>query len=829
MDTAAPAGQWREVFEKGRRKMEETACYTKAREIVADMTLEEKAQVLVGATTYGTKSFERFGIPSSLLQDGGSGVNLRQYLSNLLGTGKLKNEKLVNRYGGVNARGVNSELVYIMDHITKRDELDQVENELVEDYMDYIENMISSRELPNCMPCNSLLAATWDTEAVLECGRVVGREACVYGIDSLLGTPCINIQRDPLAGRGFECYSEDPYLVSKLSPYHCIGVQEAGVVANVKHLAANNQESNRKTINEMISERALREIYFPGFKACVQKGGAKSIMTGYNWINGEACAHNRWMIEDVLRKEWGFEGCVVSDWGGVYDQIAAIKAGNDLTMPRGDSDEIVKAVKSGELTEEQVTVSAERVVRMLLDMPAVRGRKYTELDNEMARKAAYYAASEGIVLLKNEKTLPFSVNMNIAFYGERCRQFEDSGVGSGRVHTDKTSHMTKRAEEIAGCGHILYDEVQADTDAVVVTVFAPGQEGSDRTSFDLDAEQITLVKRAYTAAQSVGAKLVVILNVAAPINLMEIEPLADAILCIYFPGEEGGNATADILYGVINPSGKLPHTFPKHYCDTPSFGNFPGENKTVYYGEGILVGYRWYDTRHIEPLYPFGYGLSYTEFAIPDVKLSTKEYLADQENLKVMVTVQNIGGRPGREVVQLYVQDEVSSLFKPEKELKGFVSVYLQPGESKEVEIELTKDDFSSFDPELRQWTCEPGKFKLLIGNSSRNILQETSIILKCENPYAYGPATDYRTLIEDERSLDLIASFMPEGTITKNDLTRQMVYYAQTMDFRQAYPQYISLHFKNMTEDEKWELFDKICKELKKIDVMGYAETETY
>lgn len=803
--------------------------YTSAEEILREMTLLEKAQIITGETTYGTRSMERFGLPSALLQDAGNGVNLRQYLSNLLNTGKLKNDKIVNRFGGVSARGIISELVHIMDHVSASDELDADENELLDDFLDYIEALISVRELPNAMPCNTLLAATWDQNAVLECGRVVGREASAYGIDCLLGTPCINIQRDPLGGRGFECYSEDPYLVSELSPWHCIGVQEAGIPADVKHLAVNSQETNRKKINEIVSERALREIYLPAFKACVQKGGIKTVMTGYNWVNGEACAHSKWMIDGVLRGEWGFDGCVMSDWGGVYDQVAAIRAGNDLTMPRGDADAIVQAVEQGELPMKELDACVLNVLRFLLETPAVHGRKYTTIDNAAARKAAYRAASEGMVLLKNENALPISKMKKVAFYGKKCCGFEDSGVGSGRVHTDKTSHMNLRAEQIAGADRVLYDCVDEDTSTVVVTIFARGQEGQDRVSFEPEPSDIALVRRAREDASRVGAKLVLLLNIAGPTDLSLLEPLADAILCIYFPGEEGGNAAADILYGLVNPSGKLPHTFPKRYCDTPSFGNFPGENKIVYYGEGILVGYRWYDTRGIEPLYPFGHGLSYTSFAMSDVELSSEAPDMDCEKLRVRVKVTNTGERAGREVVQLYIHDEQSTLFKPVKELKGFAAVELAPHESRVVEMELDKEAFSAWDPELHRWTCEPGMFRLMIGNSSRNILVEKAVRVRCENPYAYGANTSYRTLIEDERSLDVIAANLPEGSITREDLARQMVYFGQTMDFRQAYPQYISLHLHELIEAQKWELFDKICAELKKIDVTEYVEKETY
>lgn len=797
--------------------------------ILKEMTLLEKAQMVTGETTYGTKGLERFQIPSALLQDAGNGVNLRQYLSNLLNTGKLKNENIVNRYGGVSARGMISELVHIMDHVADRDALDEDENKLLDDFLDYIEGMISAREFPNAMPCNSLLAATWDREAVLECGRIVGREASAYGIDCLLGTPCINIQRDPLGGRGFECYSEDPYLVSELAPWHCIGVQEAGVPANVKHLAVNSQETNRKTINEIVSERALREIYLPAFKACVQKGKIRSVMTGYNWINGEACAHSKWMLQDVLRNEWGFDGCVMSDWGGVYDQIQAVQAGNDLTMPKGDVDAIVQAVKHGQLSEEQLDNCVRNVLGLIMQMPATKGRAYSTLDNAAARRAAYRAASEGMVLLKNEGALPLSIHRKTAFYGKRCCAFEDSGVGSGRVHTDKTSHMNIRAEAIAGKEQILYHCVDTETQAVVVTIFARGQEGQDRVSFEPESADVELVREAYEDAKRVGAKVILLLNVAGPINLSELEPMADAILCMYFPGEEGGNAAADILYGRVNPSGKLPHTFPRRYCDTPSFGNFPGENKTVYYGEGILVGYRWYDTRKIEPLYCFGHGLSYTSFAVDEVRLSSETPDMDRETLTVYITVRNTGSCKGREVLQLYVHDEQSTLFKPVKELKGFTAVELEPGERQIVTLVLDREAFSSWDPELHRLTCEPGGFKLMIGDSSRHILAEKRVRVCCENPYAYGENTSYRTLIEDERSLDVIAGLLPEGTLTRKDLEHQMIYFGQTMGFRQAYPQYISMYFHDMSEEEKWELFDKICAELKKIDVSEYSEKETY
>ena len=294
--------------------------------VLGEMTLEEKAKIITGASTFGTYAIERLGIPAVTMQDNGAGINFRQTCSNLLTQGKIYNEGILSRFGGSKENGLTSELVFIMDHITDREALDEDERALLEDFLTYLKEEYGITDFPDAFPVNALLGATWNPQMVYECAKEAGKQASAMGIDVLLGTPCVNIQRDPRGGRGFESFSEDPCLTAKLAPQMCIGIQESGVLADVKHFAANNQETNRRTIRECISERALEEIYFPGFKACIQEGKVGTVMSAYNWINGEACAQNPWLLKDVLRETWGFDGLVMSDWGGVYDQVKAVSA-----------------------------------------------------------------------------------------------------------------------------------------------------------------------------------------------------------------------------------------------------------------------------------------------------------------------------------------------------------------------------------------------------------------------------------------------------------------------------------------------------------------------
>ena len=402
------------------------------------------------------------------------------------------------------------------------------------------------------------------------------------------------------------------------------------------------------------------------------------------------------------------------------------------------------------------------------------------------------------------------------------------------MHTDKTSSMTERTKEWIGEERVKWNDCRG-CDAVVVTAWINGQEGQDRRNLELSREDKELLRKAIADGKRENAKVILILNVAAPVVLTEFIDSIDALLCVYFPGEEGGNVAADILFGGINPSGKLPHTFPKAYTDCPAFGNFPGENEQVMYGEGIFVGYRWYDTRHIEPMFPFGYGLSYTDFSIETSVKPPAEVRIDEEPVKICVAVKNTGNRTGKEVVQLYVRDVKSTLQKPDKELKDFRKVELKPGESKEITFQLSKKDLSSYDPELKEWICEPGAFEILIGNSAGNISVRETFLAVCDNPYAYGERTNYKTLIDDPRSLEIIYRNVPGQRISKEDFKRQVVYFSLSMKFREAYPLYIGGSLTEFTEEEKWKIFDKICLELKTIhvsednDASHYKEHEVY
>ena len=378
--------------------------------VVAEMTTEEKIRLVSGGCTFSMAPIERLGIPAVLMTDAGVGINLRHHITETI------RRQLITC---VPANwGKLSTYAYIMDHVEDRKALSEEENMVLDAFLQYLkDNFLPNGEMPSCFPVNSLLACTWNEDVILETARCVGREASAYGVDILLGSTGINIQRDPRGGRGFEYYSEDPYLISRLAPMYPIGVQEQGVIADVKHFAANSQETNRHTIDEHISQRALREIYLPGFEACVRKGGAKTVMSSYNKINGTYASQWRWLLVDVLRGEWGFDGFVMSDWGGVKDHPESLKNGGDLRMPnRPESDRALEeALENGTLTTADLDRAVTRILNVLVEMPVMKGRKFNSIDEEAAKKAAYRAAAEGIVLLKNDGVLPLSENASVAF------------------------------------------------------------------------------------------------------------------------------------------------------------------------------------------------------------------------------------------------------------------------------------------------------------------------------------------------------------------------------------------------------------------------------
>lgn len=747
--------------------------------ILADMTVKEKALALTGESMF--KLGGRKDIPATYFLDGGTGAAYHQMFIDcfyrVYRTDKNAAEELINDVSSMADKMLRLRNL-VLD--VQNDPTPQ-ETEEVEVFRKAMTEYVPNDELPGCFPPGIVLGASWDPESIYAMGQAVGAEADYYKIDVLLGTPNVNIHRDPLGGRLFEGYSEDPCLVAKLAPWFVKGVQSQGIAANAKHFAANNQETDRRTVNEHIPVRALHEIYFPGFKACVQEGGCKTVMSAYNAINGEYCSQNHWLMTEVLRNKWGFEGFVVSDWSAVYDQVAALKAGNDVDMPGPRNvDAIVSSVEHGELDEKILDNALKRVWTTILSLPCcTQGHKTKAIDREGSRKAAYNSVAEGMVLLKNRnQTLPLSATASVSVYGEKSKKLIECGGGSANIITDQTSNIFDCVTKLVGQKNVQDGEVTQQTDAVIVTVGSGGQEGFDRKSLEIDAQDKSALQKAIDAAKQYGKPVVVILNTCGPVDITRWLEDIDALLCIFIPGMEGGHACADALFGTINPSGKLPLTFPKQYKDCPTSTSFPGWNEESWYGEDIFVGYRYYDYRNVDPLYPFGYGLSYTTFVLTDASLSDNMLQIDNGCVTLSVKVKNTGKTAGKEVVQVYIGQENPTLVKPTKELKHFQKVALQPGEEKIVTFRLKKDDFASYDTSFDDWTVEPGCYQIYVGNSSRSIGYKLNLKVKGFDPYGINEKTQMGVIAATPGALDTLCQFCPEGgRITKEAIEASILY----------------------------------------------------
>lgn len=785
----------------------------KIKTILEQMTIEEKADMVCGASNFCIADASRYGVPAIRMLDGGTGINYEQLIADLIlswRTNPRDEEEawLMKNFSATEERNV------IFDYF-RPDKLTEKETKVWKKVREYLKEQFIKHTTnndttlafvemagdaaadimsPACFPCGMMLGATFNPDVVNQTGHALGREARAYGVSMLLGTPNINIHRDPLGGRLFEGFSEDPCLVAKLAPEYVKGVQAEGVAANIKHFAANNQEKNRQGINETISERALQEIYFPGFRACVEQAQPATVMAAYNKINGTACTANEWLLDGILRKYWGFEGMVVSDWGAVYDPIAALKAGNDLNMPgiTADPEKVVQAVEAGELIEEELDRNVARVLELMdtygspecYDMSA-------QYIMDMSKQAAYKAACEGIVLLKNENGIfPIrskgkagndsvfetvsdeEVMSGVVLCGSGAIRLYDCGTGSAGITTDKDSSiyegLIQNGVEVS-IG-IPAAGKRAGISTYICVARIPGMEGNDRKNMKLSAEDAQILNQMLDLKrENPMVKLGLILNVSGPVDLALWEHELDGIFCMFLPGMEGGHAMADILTGRVNPSGKLPLTFPKKHKDTPTYLNFPGDGYQVNYGEGIYVGYRYYDKKMVEPLYPFGHGLSYSHFEIsneraiadsvpvelvyPDGKVDNKKMPVLTDSLRIAVDVINQGPEEfseGMEVVQLYISDPYATISKPVKELKAFKKIRLAYGEREKVTFTLTKEDFASFDSDLHQWVAEEGVYNILIGNSSRNIVCSMPVYLDAKTEYSYSLQTPIKVLYEN-------------------------------------------------------------------------------
>jgi len=589
-----------------------------------------------------------------------------------------------------------------------------------------------------CFPPACTTAASWDKSMLYRMGQALGEEAIQESVNVLLG-PGVNIKRNPLCGRNFEYFSEDPYLAGKLAASLIKGIQSTGTGACIKHFAANNQETRRQTISSVVDERTLREIYLTAFEIAIKEANPCAVMNAYNQLNGTFCSENAYLLSKVLRREWGYTGMVMTDWGAENDRVAGLKAGGNLEMPgsRGINDsKIVEAVQNGTLDEKVLDANVDRVIDFIL-----KAKKNLDTvrfyDKQKHHDLARSMAANCYVLLKNEANcLPIQKGEKVAVIGEMARKPRFQGAGSSFIEPTKLDNALDIFKEEFGfepkfapgysCETDAIDEALLD-EAVELAAKDPGRkillfigltdiyeaEAFDREHMRLPDNQLTLAQKVCAANENV----IVILHCGSPVEL----PFADkakGILCAYLGGQAGAGAVLDVLYGKVNPSGKLPETFPLRYEDVPSAKFFPEGPLTVEYRESIYVGYRFFDTVQKEVLFPFGFGLSYTDFEFSDLKLSS-ENIRDDDTLNVSFKVKNVGKKDGAEVCQLYVGMEGGRLFRAKKELKEFTKVYLKAGEEKEIRFVLDKRAFAYYNVESRSFEVETGRYQIFVGNAS--------------------------------------------------------------------------------------------------------------
>ncbi|WP_121149683.1 glycoside hydrolase family 3 C-terminal domain-containing protein [Microbacterium sp. AG1240] len=647
------------------------------------LTTEEKASLTSGSDFWHTEAVERAGIPSLMLTDGPHGVRRQRE---------------------------SSEQLDLADSVPS-----------------------------TCFPPAAGMASSFDVELVERVGRALGDESAAADVDVLLG-PGVNIKRSPLCGRNFEYFSEDPLVSGELGAAWVRGVQSRGVGASLKHFAANNQEHDRMRVSSDVDPRALREIYLRGFQRVVEDAKPWTVMCSYNRINGVFASQNRWLLTSVLRDEWGFDGIVMSDWGAVDDRVAALAAGLDLEMPGNDGRtdaQIVSAVEDGSLDAGVLDVAVERL-RTLAERTRATPRTASTVDHDAHHALAREAAGRSLVLLKNEgDLLPLSPSARVAVIGEFAERPRFQGAGSSLINPTRldiardeiqratASEVTYArgfdldgradADELARLRSEAIDAAAA-ADVAVVFLGLPAKdetEGADRAHIDLPADQLDLLD----AVLSANPHTVVVLSHGGVVAL----PFADrvpAILDGWLLGQAGGGATADVLFGIVNPSGRLAETVPLRLSDSPAFLDFPGEFGHVRYSEGLFVGYRWYDARDVEVAFPFGHGLSYTSFSYSDASAT----VTASGDVEVQVTVTNTGLRAGREVVQVYSGLPRTEVQRAPRELRGFASVELAAGASTRVEMTVRRADLTYWDRRVDQWILESGTYRFDIGASSRDI-----------------------------------------------------------------------------------------------------------
>ena len=689
--------------------------------IIDQLTLEEKASLCVGKDMWHTQEIERLGIPSIFMTDGPHGVRINE--------------------------GTN-----------------------------FTEPSVKA----TCFPTASLAASTWDKDLLYKMGEALGNEANHYGVKILLG-PGINVKRSPLGGRNFEYFSEDPVLSGKLAAAYINGVQSKGVGTSVKHFVANNQEYERMLISSEVDERTLREIYLRAFEIVVKESQPTSVMCAYNKVNGTYCTEDEWLLSDILRNEFGFKGLTITDWGAVNDRVAGMKAGLDLQMPGDEgmnASKIIEAVKTGLLDEKDLDKIVRNNLKLIFKL-ATNPNQKQEFDEEADHQLARKIAENGIVLLKNDNNiLPIekTKKQDIAVVGQFAKSPRFQGAGSSLVNPTKLDNALDALNQIGNkkftihytdgytrngetSDSLISEATKIATESAITIIFAGlpdsyESEGFDRENLDMPKGHNALIEK----IAGVAGNVVVVLQNGSPVSMPWINKV-DGVLEAYLGGQAGGSAIADVLLGAVNPSGKLTETFPRKLSDTPSYLTWPGENRKSFYNEGIFVGYRYYDIKEFEPLFPFGFGLTYTNFEYSNLKIDKTE-LSDTENLTVRCKIKNTGNYDGKEVVQLYLRDIISDQLRPIKELKGFEKVVLKKGEEKVVAFILEPRDFQYFSTKYNTWKTDSGDFEILIGSSSRDIrlLQKVNLTVTQKYYHTYDINSTIGDLSEHPYGAEFLA-----------------------------------------------------------------------
>ncbi|MBU7595764.1 beta-glucosidase [Metabacillus halosaccharovorans] len=667
----------------------------KYKDIIAKMTLEEKASLMSGKDFWQTQDIKRLGIKNMFLADGPHGIRKQAAAADHL---------------GLNA------------------------------------------SIPaTCFPTAATVANSWNEELGEKMGEYLGQEAVAQGVNVLLG-PGINMKRNPLAGRNFEYFSEDPYLAGKLAAGMIKGIQSQGISACVKHFAVNNQEERRMAIDTIVDERTLREIYLTAFEIAIKEGKTKTVMSAYNRLNGAYTNENIHLMREILRNEWNYEGVVVTDWGGSNDRVAGLIAGNELEMPTtaGETnEEIIQAIKTGKIKEEVLDENVDRLLDLIFTTEKALLECHKEIDKEKHHRMAQTVADESIVLLKNEEEiLPIKKGKKVAIIGDFAREARYQGAGSSIVNPTKLDSTLDCIEEFGfesigfEAGFDRYGKksqkkidnacaLAKDADVVLLYIGldeVTEAEGLDRQNMKIPKNQILLLDALY----QVNKNIVAVLSSGSAVEMPWIDKVK-GLVHGFLGGQAGAKAILRVLSGDVNPSGKLAETYSIRYEDTPSFGQFPGKEVSVEYREGPYIGYRYYDTANVDVLYPFGFGLSYTSFEYNDIQVA-------KDGVTFKLT--NTGGVAGSEIAQLYVGCKSSKIFRPKKELKGFTKIFLNPGETKKVTIPFDDKTFRYFNVKTNRWEIEAADYEIMIGASCADIrLVDIIAIQGTEAPNPYDKA----------------------------------------------------------------------------------------